>query len=230
MTKFSDQLFDDLMEEHGHALAGIRRPATPKRHLAARPVLLTAGAGGIAAVAAVGTLVAGGATPAYAVTTHPDGTVSLAVYQRDGIAQANSRLRQIGDGRVVIVPVGSGCPGISSLPGPSKPSKGQVSLQGSVSADGAMTVNARGVPAGETLVVGFQVSTSRDGKVRVVGMGAQLTTGPVPKCLSVPAAPLPGKFGSPVHQSGGSGSKPGDGGPGNVTRTAPGGATAPRLS
>ena len=94
MTKFSDQLFDDLMEEHGHTLAGLARPAAPKRHLAARPVLLTAGAGGIAAITAVGTLVAGGGTPAYAVTPHDDGTVTLAVYQKDGIAPANDKLRR----------------------------------------------------------------------------------------------------------------------------------------
>ncbi len=78
MTRFADQLFDDLMREHGSALAHTRVPAAPKRHLAARPVLLTAGAGGLAVAATVGTLLAtGGGTPAYAVTTHPDGTVTL---------------------------------------------------------------------------------------------------------------------------------------------------------
>lgn len=117
MTKFSDQLFDDLMQEHGQALAGVRVPAARERHVP-RPVLLTAGAGGLAAVAAVGTLVAGGGTPAYAVTTHPDGTVTLALYQKSGIPGANAKLSQVGDGRVVVVPVEPGCPSISSLPAP----------------------------------------------------------------------------------------------------------------
>ena len=81
MTRFSDQLFDDLMREHGHGAGQDHGARGPKRHLTARPVLLTAGAGGVAVAAAVGTLVAGGGTPAYAVTTHPDGTVTLAVYQ-----------------------------------------------------------------------------------------------------------------------------------------------------
>lgn len=127
MTKFADQLFDDLMREHGPTLARTRVPA-PKRHLAARPVLLTAGAGGLAVAATVGTLVAGGGTPAYAVTTHPDGTVTLAVYLKSGIAEANAKLHQVGDGRVVVVPVGAGCPSLSSLPGPAAAS-GHVSQQ-----------------------------------------------------------------------------------------------------
>src|SRR5215469_5144516 len=102
MTRFADQLFDDLMREHGQALAQTAVPAAPKRHLTARPVLLTAGAGGVAVAAAVGTLVAGGGSPAYAVTTHPDGTVTLAVYKSSGIAGANSKLHELGD-RVVVV-------------------------------------------------------------------------------------------------------------------------------
>ena len=87
------------MREHGSALASVRVPTAPKRRLATRPVLLTAGAGGLAAVAAVGTLVAtGGGTPAYAVTPHSDGTVTLALYQKSGIAGANAKLHQLGDG------------------------------------------------------------------------------------------------------------------------------------
>jgi hypothetical protein len=128
MTKFTDELFDDLLREHGPMLASIKVPAAPRRHLATRPVLLTAGAGGLAVVATVGTLVAGGGTPAYAVTTHPDGTVSLAVYQKSGIAGANAKLHQIGDGRVVVVPAAPGCPSISSLPAVAVPG-GKVTQQ-----------------------------------------------------------------------------------------------------
>jgi hypothetical protein len=128
MTKFADQLFDDLMREHGPTLARTRVPA-PKRHLARRPVFLTASAGGLAVAATVGTLVAGGGTSAYAVTTHPDGTVTLSVYQKSGIAEANAKLHQVGDGRVVVVPAEPGCPSISSLPGPAVPT-GNVSQQG----------------------------------------------------------------------------------------------------
>ena len=155
MTRFADQLFDDLMREHGPALAarqGARRPR--KRHLAARPVLLTAGAGGLAVAAAVGTLVAGGGTPAYAVTTHPDGTVTLAVYQQSGIAGANAKLHQLGD-RVVVVPVRPGCPSIDSLPAPGVPAKPDHQCEASASSGGSVTVDAQGVPAGDILVLGF---------------------------------------------------------------------------
>lgn len=135
MTKFSDELFDDLMREHGPALAGMTVPAAPKRHPAVRPALVTVGAGGLAAAAAAGALVAGGGTPAYAVSAHSDGTVTLAVYQKSGIAGANAKLHQVGGGRVVVVPVQAGCPSLSSLPGPEGPG-GHVSHQSGVVAQG----------------------------------------------------------------------------------------------
>lgn len=152
MTRFTDQLFDDLMREHGQALARTTVPAAPRRHLTARPVLLTTGAGGVAVAAAVGTLVAGGGTPAYALTTHPDGKVTLAVYQASGIAGANSKLHSLGD-RVVVVPVEAGCPSIASLPAPTARAK-EISVQMSGSSDGSVTVDAHGIPVGDILVIG----------------------------------------------------------------------------
>ena len=71
MTKFADQLLDDLIREHGPVLAHAAPPATPARHAPAGRKLVMAGAGGVAvAAAAAGVLVAGGGTPAYAGTTH----------------------------------------------------------------------------------------------------------------------------------------------------------------
>ncbi|MGD0066856.1 MAG: hypothetical protein ABSB76_25850, partial [Streptosporangiaceae bacterium] len=93
MTKFADQLLDDLMREHGPALAHARPPAASARHAVPGRKLMLTGAGGVAiAAAAAGVLVAGGGTPAYAVTTHPDGTVTLAVTKASGISGANGRL------------------------------------------------------------------------------------------------------------------------------------------
>jgi hypothetical protein len=118
MTKFADQLFDDLMGEHGSTLAQTRAPA-PERHTAPRRTLIAAGAGVAAAAATVGGLMAsGGGAPAYALTTHPDGTVTLDVYTQSGITGINAKLDQVGDGQVVVVPAGPGCPSISSLPAP----------------------------------------------------------------------------------------------------------------
>jgi hypothetical protein len=219
MTRFADQLFDDLMREHESTLAHTKVPAAQKRHLATRPVLLTAGAGSLAVAATVGTLVAGGGTPAYAVTTHPDGTVTLAVYQQSGIAEANAKLRALGD-RVVVVPVGSGCPSITSLPSPAVPAR-QISVQASGSSDGSVTVAAHGVPVGDILVLGFQTTTtgqfsmqgttttgggqahgseSGSGQGHVTASGhpaeatvgsSKLTSGPAPSCVSIPAGSLP---------------------------------------
>jgi len=119
MTKFADQLFDDLMREYGPALArtgpaptGPSAPtqAPSRRHLTARRTLLASGGTLAVAGAIAGTLVAGGGTRAYAVTENPDDTITLAVYQQAGIAQANTRLRQLGDQQLVVVPIRADCP------------------------------------------------------------------------------------------------------------------------
>ncbi len=191
MTKFADQLFDDLMREHGPALAHTRAPTPPRRHITARRTLLAAGGGGLAAAAAIaGALVAGGGTPAYAVTKNPDGTITLAVYQTSGIAGANARLRQLGDQQVVVVPVEPGCPSLGSLPAPAVSALGhRVTTQTTISRNGSVTVNAEGIPAGDILVVG--VEASAHGSLT----GATLTSPPAPSCMSLPAPP-PGNGGS----------------------------------
>jgi hypothetical protein len=233
MTRFADELFDDLMREHGSTLAHATVPTAPKRHPAARPAIMAAGAGGLAVAAAVGSLLAtGGGTPAYAVTTHPDGTVTLDVYQQSGIAGINAQLHQLGDDRVVVVPVGSDCPSINSLPRPAVPAQ-QISVKASSSADGAVTVDAHGIPAGDILVLGWaatgrgqfsmsQSMTSTSGHASASGKAsggshqpataadaasaARLTSGPAPSCVSVP--PLPPRGGRPAgagHATSGSG-------------------------
>lgn len=181
MTKFADQLFDDLMREHGPALARTVPLAHPKRHITTRRTLL-AGGGALAVAGAVaGALVAGSGTPAYAVTKNPDGTITIAVYQQAGIAQANARLRQLGDGQLVVVPVEAGCP--KPLP-PAVSVKGtRISTQFRVSRDGSVTVKAHGIPAGDILVVGMQADGHSRNAVSIV------TSPPAPACISPPAPP-----------------------------------------
>jgi hypothetical protein len=189
MTKFSDQLFDDLMREHGPALADASPSAQPKRRVTTRRTLL-AGGGTLAVAAAVaGTLVARSPTPAYAVTKNPDGTITLAVYQTSGIAGANARLRQLGDKQVVVVPVEPGCPSPGSLPPPAVSGRGhRIATETAISRNGSVTVNAQGIPAGDILVVGVETSGHSS-----LGGGA-LTSPPAPSCISLPA--LPGNGGS----------------------------------
>ncbi len=189
MTKFADQLFDDLIAEHGPALAQASRPATPARHLSTRPVLVTAGAAGLAVAATVGILASSGGSPAFAVTAHPNGTVTLAVYKDAGIAGANARLRQLGDGQVVVVPTGPNCPTMSSLPPPPVKPDGPMSIEGSSSADGSFTVDAQGIPDGDIMVVAHVGSTS-DGTTTGLS-GAKLTSAPAPSCVRLPSPPPP---------------------------------------
>ena len=199
MTKFSDQLFDDLMRDHGTALAQhTRPPARPSRHISARQALLAGG--GTLAVGAVvaGVLVAdsgtpdhvtGSATPAaYTITNNTDGTITLAVYQKSGIAAANTRLRQLGDKQVVVVPVEPGCPRPAA---PAVPGHGRLTTTGiSVSPDGRVTVHAHGIPAGDILVIGVRTTG------RTVMGGGVLTSPPAPGCISLPAPPPTGRSGS----------------------------------
>jgi hypothetical protein len=209
MTKFEDQLFDDLMREHGSTLTNARRPA-PRHHIATRRALLAVGGGGVAVAAAAGVLVAtaggnapghnasvaGGTTPAYALTTHSNGTITLAVYEKSGIAGANAKLHALGDSQVYVVPVGAGCPNISSLPAPAVSLNGKhLSVRSSVligdSPDGSVTVNAKGIPAGDILVVA--VETTRTGNTTTSLGAGKLTTAPAPSCVSL--SPGNGDFG-----------------------------------
>jgi hypothetical protein len=182
MTRFADQLYDDLMRDHGPALADTRPPVA-RRSLASHRVPLTAGAGGLAVAATAGSLVALSGSPAYALTANPDGSVKLAVYQEAGIAQANAKFHQLGD-RVVVVPVRPGCPSISSLPKPAVSDKGKTIVVASDrSHNGSVTVSAHGVPAGDILVLA--ASRSATGFATV----AALTSGPPPSCVSLPQPP-----------------------------------------
>jgi hypothetical protein len=205
MTKFEDQLFVDLMREHGSTLEAIEPPAATRRYMASRRVLLATGAGGLAVAATASALVvaSGGGTPAYALTTNHDGTVTLAVYQESGITQANAKLRQLGD-NVVVVPVGAGCPSITSLRAPAVQPSNPISVQASGSVGGAITVNAHGVPAGDVIVVAAETSAQGSQTQSV------LTSPPTPSCVSLPATttgggPGPGSRSGVVFRPGQSG-------------------------
>lgn len=182
MTKFADDLYDNLMRDHGPALAATRPPGLTHRPRAPRRVVLAASAGGLAVAATAGSLVAVSGTPAYALTTNPNGSIKLAVYQQAGVAQANAKLKAIG-AKVIVVPVEAGCQSLNSVRQPAVPVIGKVKIQGSQSSDGSITVNAQGVPRGDVIVVATQTS----GKLRQTA--SAITSLPVPHCVSLPAPP-----------------------------------------
>jgi hypothetical protein len=183
MTKFADQLFTDLMREHGSTLAYTRPPAS-RRPIASRKMLLATGMSVAAVAATAGALVASGGTPAYALTTHSNGTVTLDVYREAGIVGINAKLQQLGDSQVVVVPVEPGCPR-PAAPEVS-PIGTRISVGATRSSDGSVTVNAQGIPAGDILVVGFV--TTANGSYG----GSMLTSPPAPNCISLPAPPPDG--------------------------------------
>lgn len=97
MSEFEDNLWREVVDEYGPALARAERPATA-RGLRARPRLL---AGTTAGAVAVGTgvallLSATASSPAFAVTRHRDGSVTLRLMRVSGIAGANQQLAAMG--------------------------------------------------------------------------------------------------------------------------------------
>jgi hypothetical protein len=189
MTKFEDQLFGQLMAEHGHHLHGLRPPAParrPARRLVRRPVWLATGTVGVAGAvtAAAMALSSAPAMAAYAVTQH-DGTTSVSVYRASGVPGANAALHKI-HARVVVVPVRPGCPSIGSLPRPHPAPHPAVSVASRLSKSGhrAVTVKIKGgIPKGDTMILAFS-----GGRGDSLGAGG-IITGPVPRCVSLPSAP-----------------------------------------
>ena len=150
--------------------------------------LATGAAGAVAAVtAAVMALGSAPALAAYSVTQH-NGTVTVSVYRASGVPGANAALHAI-HARVRVVPVRPGCPPIGSLPHP-RPPHPSVSVATRVTKSGHRSVTVKlgkgGIPAGDTMILAF----SGNGGPGSTSLGAGgIITGPVPRCVSLPAAP-----------------------------------------
>jgi hypothetical protein len=89
MSKFKDQLFTDLMREHGAALALAELPK-PRRNT--RPVWVAAGAVAMAGAATAGITLFSAGTPAFAVTDNPDGSVTVSIKDPNALDAANREL------------------------------------------------------------------------------------------------------------------------------------------
>jgi hypothetical protein len=215
MTTFADQLFTDLMLEHGSSLATTRRPApAPRRH----PVRVAGGLVGAAAAATTGIVLFTGGSPAYALTDNPNGSVTLEINKPSGIAEANEAFAARGD-RVVVVPVRSDCPDIGSLAAPADPGSGTTTTSTARRDGSSITLDVQGIPANRTALVG--VDSSGEG----TWMGTAMISGAAPECVSLAASPPPG---AAVHQKPGTEQpgteQPGTEQPGTVRSTQEGGA------
>ena len=173
MTSFDDRLWADLVHEHGDEI--LLHPAPTALHIAnrRRPPALRAGA----ALAGVG-LVAGAvliftatkaAPPAYAVTTNPDGTVTVTLNDIHALTALNAELARDGL-HAKAIPLTAGCPtrGFPNMmPTGTNPSTYTITI---VPAD---------IPPGYTAILAASESSS--GEVRIA-QGAWPSPGP--SCLN----------------------------------------------
>ena len=97
MTEFEDNLWLEVVREHGQELARARRPVRKHRR-ATRPQLLAGTTVGLAAVATAAVLLLDASTspPAFAVTRNRDGTVTVNLTRSSGIVGANEKLAAMG--------------------------------------------------------------------------------------------------------------------------------------
>src|SRR6202021_50229 len=161
MTRFEDQLYEQLITEHGHHLRALQRPE-PARRRVRRPVWLATGAAGAGAAGTVagGALGSAPALAAYSVTRH-DNAITVAVNRPSGVAGANVTLHAMG-ARVKVVPVRPGCPALGSLPRPQPAPHLAVSVGTGVGQNGHRSVTVKlgkpGIPAGDTMILAFSGS------------------------------------------------------------------------
>ncbi|HEY6524063.1 MAG TPA: hypothetical protein VIY10_09865 [Solirubrobacteraceae bacterium] len=123
MSKFTDHLWRDLVQEHGPTLAHADRPEAGR---ARRPRILAGSTLGLAGVGAVLVLALGGsaAPPAFAITKQNDGSVLVKLnYLKDlNLPQVNDRLTALGTHEQITIYMASGAAAVSGpvtcTPGP----------------------------------------------------------------------------------------------------------------
>jgi len=117
MTRYTDNLWGDLVREHGATLAHADRPEPGRAALLRHPRVL---AGSTLALAGVGTaltlgLTAATSTPAFAITKSADGSVLVQISQATSLPQANAKLTAMGIHEQVTIYMRSGA---GAAPGP----------------------------------------------------------------------------------------------------------------
>ncbi len=115
MSKFAENLWRDLVQEHGPALTHAGPPGPARAALLRRPRVL---AGSTLALAGAGTaltlgLTAAGSTPAFAVTENGDGSVLVTINQKSALPQANAKLTAMGIHEQIGIKMASGAAPVS---------------------------------------------------------------------------------------------------------------------
>jgi len=107
MSKFEDHLWGEFVREHGDDLAQLNSPASGHR-LRRRGLVAGAGLGLAGGVTALAIILSATSTPAFAVTSNPNGTVTVTINQIAGVPGANTELAALGVSARA-VPIVQGC-------------------------------------------------------------------------------------------------------------------------
>lgn len=182
MTRFDDNLWREVEGKYGPELSEAAGPLHRRSRLRT-PVIAGTSLGVVGgSAAAVIVLTAASSSPAFAVTRHRDGTVSVAIRRIEGIPGANQRLAQLGiHARAVRVADGCQTPAPRALARVTVMTLARDGHRNWVIAPpGAIRARIRPgqIPSGRTLVIpaihiGAQVQLARGQAVR----------GVVPACL-----------------------------------------------
>jgi hypothetical protein len=165
MSTFEDQLWSELVREHGDQMRLHGARSTLRR---GRPAVLAGTALATAGVLAAGVLVLTATTsppPAYAVTTGGDGTVTVTLNDVSAVTALNAELARDGI-RARAVPVTANCPhrGFpNAMPAGTNPSTYTI------------TIDPADIPAGYTAIVAASEDSS--GQVKLA-MGTSPSPGP----------------------------------------------------
>jgi hypothetical protein len=174
MSSFEDTLWQDLMQQHGQELAAGNRIRPPQRR---RPLVAAA------ALAVVGTGAVGlatgmlGGTPAYAVTEHPNGTVTVTLKEIAAADQTNAELRRRGI-PIRILPYTPDCANTKPFTvDESAPETAEGDNNGAV----GITLDTTTVPRGDYAVI--TALSDEHGEIAVMMSGGRPAKGEVPSCL-----------------------------------------------
>jgi len=160
MTKFTDNLWRDLVREHGPTLLQADAPPPRRARLLRRPRILAGSSLGLAGIGAALVLVLGGSTaaPAFAVTKASDGSVlvHLNYTSNQNLPQVNAKLASMGIHESVVIQM---APGSATVGGPVTCSQGAgatTQVKVLVGANGTETI-APGQSAGNTAEGSFHL-------------------------------------------------------------------------
>jgi hypothetical protein len=183
MTKFEDNLWREVEEKYGSELSQAPGPVHSPSRLRG-PMLAGTSLGVVGAgTAAVLVLSAAGSSPAFAVTTQPNGYVSVVIRRIEGIPGANRRLAQLGI-HARAVRVADGCqvlPALGTLravPITTLVRNGRRNWIGNRVSTLRAEIRPAQIPSGQTLVI----PAVRAGRV-VRLVGGRAIPGAVPACL-----------------------------------------------